>query len=313
MVTLEDIKRAKQRIAPYVFETPLIRLACLDETLGCAVYIKAENLQKTYSFKLRGAMNKLLSLSPQELSRGVVSASSGNHGKGIAYGAKLLGAKAVIVVPDTTTTVKVEGIRALGAEVVQCKKLERYDVARRLSEEHGYTLAHPFDDELIIAGQGTVGLEIMEQQPDINAVLVPLSGGGLLSGVAAAVKALSPHTRVIGAEPAILPRYAQSLKAGRPVAVPERDTLADALPATEPGERNFPIIQAYTDQIVGVSEEFIARGVKLLLSKAKILAEPSSAIGIGAVLEGLVSVKKEDNVCFVISSGNVDANRIINL
>lgn len=313
MVTLEDIKRAKQRIAPYVFETPLIRLACLDETLGCAVYIKAENLQKTYSFKLRGAMNKLLSLSPQELSRGVVSASSGNHGKGIAYGAKLLGAKAVIVVPDTTTAVKVEGIRALGAEVVQCKKLERYDVARRLSEEHGYTLAHPFDDELIIAGQGTVGLEIMEQQPDINAVFVPLSGGGLLSGVAAAVKALSPHTKVIGAEPAILPRYAQSLKAGRPVAVPERDTLADALPATEPGERNFPIIQAYTDQIVGVGEEYIARAVKLLLSKAKILAEPSSAIGIGAILEGLISVKKEDNVCFVISSGNVDAGRIINL
>lgn len=313
MVTLEDIKRAKQRIAPYVFETPLIRLACLDETLGCAVYIKAENLQKTYSFKLRGAMNKLLSLSPQELSRGVVSASSGNHGKGIAYGAKLLGAKAVIVVPDTTTAVKVEGIRALGAEVVQCKKLERYDVARRLSEEHGYTLAHPFDDELIIAGQGTVGLEIMEQQPDINAVFVPLSGGGLLSGVAAAVKALSPHTKVIGAEPAILPRYAQSLKAGRPVAVPERDTLADALPATEPGERNFPIIQAYTDEVVGVSEEFIAQGVKLLLNKAKILAEPSSAIGIGAILEGLISVKKEDNVCFVISSGNVDANRIINL
>jgi threonine dehydratase len=313
LVTLDDIKQAKQRIAPYIFETPLIRLACLDEILGCAVYVKAENLQKTYSFKLRGAMNKMLSLSPQELSRGVVTASSGNHGKGIAYGAKLLGAKAVIVVPDTTTAVKVEGIRALGAEVVQCKKLDRYDVARKLSEDYGYTLAHPFDDDLIIAGQGTVGLEIMDQHPNMHAVLVPLSGGGLLSGVAAAVKALSPHTKVIGAEPAVLPRYAESLKAGRRVSVPERDTLADALPATEPGERNFPIIQAYVDQVVGVSEAFIAQGVKLLLHKAKILAEPSSAIGIGAVLEGLIPVKRDDNVCFLISSGNVDVNKIANL
>ncbi|OQB25594.1 MAG: L-threonine dehydratase catabolic TdcB [Firmicutes bacterium ADurb.Bin182] len=313
MVTLNDIKQAQERIAPYIFETPLIRLKCLDEILGCKVYIKAENLQKTYSFKLRGAMNKLLSLSPQELSRGVVTASSGNHGKGIAYGAKLLGAKAVIVVPDTTTAVKVEGIRSLGAEVIQCKKAERYDVARKLSEDHGYTLAHPFDDDLIIAGQGTAGLEIMDQLSNVSTVIVPLSGGGLLAGVATAVKSLDPHTEVIGAEPAVLPRFAESLKAGRRVSVQERGTLADALPATEPGERNFPIIQTYVDQVADVSEDFIAQGVKLLLNKAKILAEPSSAIGIGAVLEGLISVEKDDNVCFLISSGNVDINKIAKL
>lgn len=310
LVTLDTIKQAKERIAPYIYETPLIRLACLDEILGCTVYIKAENLQKTNSFKLRGAMNKLLSLTQQELERGVVTASSGNHGKGIAYGAGLLGAKAIIVIPDTTTSVKVDGIRAMGAEVILCKKAERYDVARKLSAEYGYTLAHPFDDDMIIAGQGTAGLEIMSQLPEMDAVITPLSGGGLLAGIALAVKSLSPHTRVIGAEPAILPRFAESLKAGKPTSVPEQITLADALPATEPGERNFPIIQTHVDQVVGVSEAFIAQGVKLLLNKAKTLAEPSSAIGMGAVLEGLINVQKNENVCFLISSGNVDVNRI---
>ena len=313
MVTLDDIKQAKERIAPYIFETPLIRLNCLDEILGCTVYIKAENLQKTYSFKLRGAMNKMLSLSQQERSRGVVSASSGNHGKGIAYGAKLLGVKAVIVVPDTTTPVKVEGIRALGAEVIQCKKAERYEVARKLSEEHGYTLAHPFDDDLIISGQGTAGLEIMDQLPDVDAIVVPLSGGGLLGGVATAVKSLNPHIKMIGAEPAVLPRFTESLKAGKRITLAEQDTLADALPATEPGERNFPIIQTFVDQVVCVSEPYIAKGVQLLLHKAKISAEPSSAIGIGAVLEGLIAVNQSDKVCFLISSGNVDVRKILNL
>ena len=313
MITLADIQQAKEKIAPYIFETPMIRLACLDEILGCTVYVKAENLQKTYAFKLRGAMHKMLSLSQEELKRGVVTASSGNHGKGIAYGAKILGTKAVIVVPNTTTEVKVEGIRALGAEVVLCKKAERYEMARKLSEQYGYTLAHPYDDDKIIAGQGTVGLEIMGQLPDVDYVLVPLSGGGLLAGVAKAVKSLHPQTKVIGAEPAVLPRYTESLKAGRRVTVEEQDTLADALPATEPGERNFPIICDCVDQVVDVSEESIAEGVKTLLFKGKMLAEPASAIGIGAILQGLVPVKKADKVCFLISSGNIDVNRILKL
>ena len=191
MITIDEIRQARKRIAPFVTETPLIRMENLDELIGCKVYLKAECMQRTNSFKIRGAMNKLLSMSHADLKNGVVAASSGNHGKGVAFVAKQLGIRATIVIPDTAPKIKIDGIRSLGADVVQCKYEERHEVAGKLSRENGYAIIHPYDDKLIMAGQGTIGLEIMEQLPDVTCVAVPVGGGGLISGIAVAVKSIS--------------------------------------------------------------------------------------------------------------------------
>ncbi|MFJ8457589.1 threonine/serine dehydratase [Lysinibacillus xylanilyticus] len=306
MLTLEQIQTAKRRISSYVYETPIIRLNGLDELLGCQVYIKAENMQKTNSFKLRGALNKVLSMPLEQLQQGVVAASSGNHGKGVAYAAKLLNIKATIVLPDSAPTVKVEGIRALGAEVVQCKLAERHVITEKLSRNHGYCIIHPYDDYDIMAGQGTAGLEIFAQLPDVNTIVVPIGGGGLMSGIATAIKSMAPHIKLIGVEPAVVSRYAKSLEAGERLLLEEQKSLADALLTLQPGERNFPIVQQLVDEVVSVEEALIHRGMKTLLSAGKIIAEPSSSIGIGAALQGALPIHKHEKVCFLISGGNVE-------
>ncbi|MGA3673792.1 threonine ammonia-lyase [Lysinibacillus agricola] len=306
MLTLEQIHTAKRRISSYVYETPMIRLNGLDELLGCQVYIKAENMQKTNSFKLRGALNKMLSMPLEQLQQGVVAASSGNHGKGVAYAAKLLNIKATIVLPDSAPTVKVKGIRALGAEVVQCKLAERHVITEKLSRNHGYCIIHPYDDYDIMAGQGTAGLEIFAQLPDVNTIVVPIGGGGLMSGIATAIKSMAPHIKIIGVEPAVVSRYAKSLEAGERLLLEEQKSLADALLTLQPGERNFPIVQQLVDEVVSVEEALIHRGMKTLLSAGKIIAEPSSSIGIGAALQGALPIHKHEKVCFLISGGNVE-------
>lgn len=212
-LTLETIRAAHARIAPYIVRTPLLRLPALDDALGCEVYAKAECMQRTGAFKLRGAMNKILALTEDERARGFVAASSGNHGRAVAYAAQRFGTHACIVMPETAPAVKQAAIRALGAELVLCGAAERFDVAARLCAERGATMVPPFDDPLVMAGQGTVGLEILEQCPALDALVVPVSGGGLIGGVATAVKALTPHVRVYGAEPEVLPRYRESLRA----------------------------------------------------------------------------------------------------
>ena len=195
-LTLETIRAAHARIAPYIVRTPLLRLPALDDALGCEVYAKAECMQRTGAFKLRGAMNKILALTEDERARGFVAASSGNHGRAVAYAAQRFGTHACIVMPETAPAVKQAAIRALGAELVLCDAAERFDVAARLCAERGATMVPPFDDPLVMAGQGTVGLEILEQCPALDALVVPVSGGGLIGGVATAVKALAPHVRV---------------------------------------------------------------------------------------------------------------------
>lgn len=302
---LNSIKEARERIASYIVETPLLRLKNLDERLGCEVYIKPECLQTTGAFKLRGAMNKMLMLSPEELARGIVAASSGNHGRAIAYGARLLGTKATIVMPFSASQLKVDAIKDLGAEVVQCETSERFEVTERLCKERGATMVPPFNDEDVMSGQGTAGLEIIAQNPDLNAVIVPVSGGGLIGGVATAIKELCPSVKVFGAEPVLLPRYSMSLVAGQPTKVPQNKTVADALVAQIPGEVCFPYVQKYVDQIYDVDEDYILKAQKLLLMEGKILCEPSSAIGIGAILQGLIKFLPEDKVCFLISGGNL--------
>ncbi len=293
-MTLETIRAAHARIAPYIVQTPLLRLPALDDALGCEVYVKAECMQRTGAFKLRGAMNRILALTDAERARGFVAASSGNHGRAVAYAAQRFGTHACIVMPRTAPAVKQAGIRALGAELVLCDASER-----------GAAMVPPFNDELVMAGQGTVGLEILEQCPELDAVVVPVSGGGLIGGVSTAVKALAPRVRVFGAEPAVLPRYTESLRAGHPVQVEQKRSVADALVAQMPGNICFPYVAANTDGFAPVADADILRGMKLLLLEGKLLCEPSSAIGIGAVLRGQLPVHKGDKVCFVISGGSV--------
>ena len=304
-MTLETIRAAHARIAPYIVPTPLLRLPALDDALGCEVYVKAECMQRTGAFKLRGAMNKILALTDAERARGFVAASSGNHGRAVAYAAQRFGTHACIVMPETAPAVKQAAIRALGAELVLCDASERFAVAARLCAERGATMVPPFNDELVMAGQGTVGLEIMAQCPEIDAVVVPVSGGGLIGGVSTAVKALAPRVRVFGAEPAALPRYMVSLRAGHPVQVEQKRSIADALVAQTPGDVCFPYVAAYTDGFADVADADILRGMKLLLLEGKLLCEPSSAIGIGAALRSQLPVRRGDKVCFVISGGSV--------
>ncbi len=309
-LTLDSIKEARARIAPYIAQTPLIRMQNLDKYLGCKVYAKAECMQITGAFKLRGAMNKALSLSKCELDRGLVAASSGNHGKGIAYAAKILGSRATIVMPYTAAKVKVDAIRALGAEIVQCDVGERFMVAQRICDERGATLVPPFNDEDVMAGQGTAGLEIMEQCQSLRAVVVPVSGGGLIGGVSVAIKSVAPSVGVYGAEPAALPRYTTSIAAGKPMKVEQGKSLADALVAQEPGDICFPYVAANTDGFAAVSDEYLLKAWKLLLMEGRLLCEPSSAIGMGAVLAGKLAFEENDEVCFLISGGSVGLEQL---
>lgn len=309
-LTIQEIQAAQARIAPYIVRTPLLRMRTLDAFLGCEVYVKAECMQITGAFKLRGALNKMLSLSKEELSRGVVAASSGNHGRAVAYGAQLLGTEAVIVMPRTAPAVKMENIRALGAEIVVCDASERFDVAREICAKKGAVMLPPFNDPDIMAGQGTAGIEIVLQAPELDMVVVPVSGGGLLGGVSTAIKALAPKMLVYGAEPDALPRYSESLAAGRPVTVERRTSVADALVADTPGSLCFPQVQAHADGVFPVSDASLLRAMKLLLLEGKILAEPASCIGMGAVLEGRVPVGKDTKVCFFLSGGNIGLDQL---
>ena len=305
--TVDTVKEARERIRDYVTETPLLRMEALDEFLGCQVYLKLENMQKIGAFKFRGAMNKIQKLTDEELARGIVAASSGNHGKAIAYGAKMKGAKATIIMPNPAPKMKVEAIKALGAEVISCDAAERFEVAAKVCAERGSTMVPPYDDYDVMAGQGTLGLEIMEQCPNVDLVVVPASGGGLIGGVSTAIKGVNEAVKVIGAEPAVLPRYSVSLANGEPtmVPMPEQKSVADALVSNRPGLKCFPVVRDHVDGFAAVDDIYMLKAMKMLLMEGKILAEPSSCIGMGAVLQKKIEVKPEEKVCFVISGGNL--------
>lgn len=310
MLSLEAIKEAQERIRPYVYETPLIRLQNLDEIAGCQVYVKAENMQRINAFKIRGALNKALQLSPETLKNGIVTASSGNHGRGVAFAGKLLGVPVTVVMPEGAPDVKKEAVQALGAKMVLCEKSQRFIIARQIAEEKKACFIHPFDDYDVMAGQGTAGLEIMKQLPEADAVVVPIGGGGLISGVAFAVKSVKPEIKVYGCEPAQCSRYTVSLAAGKPTEVKSGNTIADGTTSSKPGDKTFPIVQEKVDQVIPVEEEFIAEAVKTFVLKGKIVAEPSSCMTLGAVLQGKLRFKKENKVVFFLSGGNVDFSLI---
>lgn len=314
-VTIEDIKKAQERLSKHVKRTPILRAEKIDESAGCKVFLKPECLQKTGSFKLRGATNKIMNLSKEDADKGIIASSSGNHGLGVAFAAQTLGVKATLVLPVNAPKVKIEGARSMGAEVILhgSDSIERYKKLYEIQAEKGYTLVHSYDDVDLIAGQGTVGYELTEDIKDLDVVVVPLGGGGLLAGVAVAVKELRPEVRVIGVEPAAIPRYSESRAKGEPVEVEMADTVADGLMITKTGMNTYPLIEKYVDEVVTVEDEYIYEAMDKLYFDAKIVVEPSAAIGIAAALAGKLNVKPTDKVCFVLTGGNVDKEKLVKL
>ena len=312
IVGLQDIQKAAERIAGKARHTPILRGDKLDSLVGAEVYFKPENLQITGSFKIRGATNKILSLSEEDRAKGIIASSSGNHAQGVAYAAKMLGIKAVLVLPENAPQSKIEGTKALGAEVILYgfDSIQRYKKLYEIQDEKGYTLVHSYNDPELIAGQGTSGLEIAQDLPDVDTVVVPLGGGGLLAGVAVALKESRPSVRIVAVEPAGIQRYAESRKAGKPVEVPMGETLADGLMITKTGEFNYPLIDKYVDEIVPASDEFIKKALLEIIFKGKLLVEPSAAIGLAAALEGTFKVKPGEKICFFLSGGNIDPDKL---
>jgi threonine dehydratase len=306
LVTIEDIRAAAERIAGRVVRTPLIPFAAAEP--GRPLWLKPESLQPTGAFKLRGAFNAILERLDEARARGVVTHSSGNHARAVAWVAHELGLRATIVIPDAAPAVKVEAVRQLGAEVVIVAPEERDSRAFELAAEHGYVMIPPYDDAGIVAGQGTIGLEIVADLADIDGVLVPISGGGLIGGVATAVKALSPGTRVIGVEPELAGDAAESFRSGERVSwTPEQTyrTIADGLRTTSVGEIPWRQIQKYVDDVITVSEDEIRDGVRRLAADARLVAEPSGAVPFAAYLHHAGQLGLTGNVVAVVSGGNL--------
>lgn len=304
----ETIK-ARERIRDYIYETPLIRLNYISEMLGTSVYAKLENMQKTNSFKIRGALNKIRKLSDEELKKGVVTASSGNHGKGIATCAKMLGIPAKIVLPDTSTETKRQMIKDLGAEIVISSVEERFNVAKEIAEKEGMTFIHPFDDLDVSEGQGTIAVEILNKMDHLK-MIVPIGGGGLISGIAMYTKGVTRWSEVIGVEPENVNRYTLSLEKGEPREVKRGETLADGLLSVKPGEKVFPIVRDLVDDIVTCQDKYLKKALDLLYNKEKLIVEPSSAIGLGAILEGKIKFDDRDKLVLIITGGNVEGKAI---
>ncbi len=311
MLTLEMIQEAQAALKGVVRRTPLDAASKIADNL----YIKAENLQETGAFKLRGAYNKIRSLTPEEASKGVIASSAGNHAQGIALAATKQGIKSVICMPAGAPISKVEATKKYGAEVVLVPGVFD-DAARecaRLAAEKGYTIAHPFNDEYVMAGQGTIGLEILEQLPDVEQVVCPIGGGGLISGIACAIKSLKPECRVIGVQAAKVPSMYEAVKAGHVVTVPDGDTIADGIHVLTPGDKTFEMVQKYVDEIVTVTEDEIAGAILTLMEGQKTVAEGAGATTVAACLYGKVDISTKKTVC-VVSGGNVDVttlNRVV--
>jgi threonine dehydratase len=319
MVTLDQIKQAKERLRGIAARTPLIQYfppasrqnSGKDVAGGGELFFKAESLQPIGSFKLRGAYNKIASFTDEERDRGVISYSSGNHAQGVAYAARAMGAKAIIVMPRNAPKIKVESTAALGAEIVFVgpASADRMQKAEELAQQHGYSIVPPYDDEFIIAGQGTTGLEILEDCPDVDLVLVPVGGGGLISGIASAIKLSGSPARIVGVEPELANDAQQSFRSGTIVQLPaERvsSTLADGLRTQSVGRRNFEHIHKYVDDIVTVTENEIRDAVRQMARSARILAEPSGAVTFAAWLFHQDELPASKKTVAVVSGGNIE-------
>jgi threonine dehydratase len=308
-VTLAEIHSAMGRIRDSIYLSPCARSEDFSQHTGNSVYLKLDNLQRTGAFKERGALNKLLTLTEVERSHGVIAASAGNHAQGLAYHAGRHGIRAQIVMPLTTPLIKVSATKGYGAEVVLhgANYDEACEEAIRRSGQFGMTFVHPFDDEVVIAGQGTMGLEILQQVPDIEAIVAPIGGGGLIAGVACAVKETNPHVRVIGVQPARLPSMKVAIAEGHPVTLSPAATIADGIAVRRAGEKTLPLVQKYVDDIVTVDEEEIANAVLLLLEREKTLAEGAGAAAFAALINHKTSLSGK-KVAVLVCGGNIDVS-----
>ena len=312
-MTLEDVLAARERIRGDVEVTPCPRSWTFSDLCGASVYFKLESLQRTGSFKERGAANKLALLGPEERRRGVVAASAGNHAQGVAYNAQRLGVKSVIVMPETTPLIKVAATKSYGAQVVLCGTVfeDAYQEARRLESEKGYVFIHAFDDDEIIAGQGTAALEILEQVPDLDVLVASVGGGGFLGGMALAMKSLKPSVRIVGVESAALAKMTAARSAGKPTLIPPATTLADGIAVKVPSEFTMPLLEDLLDDIVAVTDEEISEAIVLLLERAKLVVEGAGAVGVAALLAGKAG--GSGVAVPVLSGGNIDPTMLISV
>jgi threonine dehydratase len=306
-LTLEAIRTARQHIDGAVYLSPCPYSPAISELSGLAVHLKLENLQRTGSFKERGALNKILSLSDTDKKRGVIAASAGNHAQGVAFHAQKNGIAATIVMPIMTPLVKVNATKSYGAHVILHGEGydEAYEEARRVAAEQGITFIHPFDDETVIAGQGTIGLELLEQVPDLEVVVVPIGGGGLISGIACALKESKPKVRVIGVQAARMPSMLEGLKQQQPATIPLQPTIADGIAVRRTGDRTLALVQKYVDDVISVEEEEIASGILTLLEREKMLAEGAGAAAVAALIHHKIKLKHKKTVALVCG-GNID-------
>ena len=312
-VTLQDIKNAKETIKNIVKQTDILESVKLSNMTGANVFYKCENLQKTGSFKLRGACNKIANLTDKEKSNGVIASSAGNHAQGVALGASMTGIKATIVMPATAPLAKVTATKGYGAEVVLNGLVydDAYAKAVELQKETGATFLHPFDDKYVIAGQGTIGLEILEQlDGKVDTILCPIGGGGIIAGIATAAKGINPNIKIVGVQTANIPSMHESIKNGEVTTAFKATTIADGIAVKTPGNVTFEIIKELVDEIVVVEEDEIAQGMLFLMENQKVVSEGSGAVSTAALLSKKYVPKQGENVVCVISGGNVDVNTL---
>lgn len=305
--TLDDVRQAEAALAGITYRTPLQESSYVNDLIGSRVFFKLENLQRSGSFKLRGAYNRIRHLTPEELTRGVVAASAGNHAQGVALAAGLVGTTALIVTPEGASLNKIEATRSYGAEVRQVG--ESFDdavrEAERIARETGRVLIHAFNDPLIVAGQGTIGLEMLDERATLDTLVVPVGGGGLISGIALAAKARHPRIKVIGVQAAGAAAMVESVKTGKLQPAASVHTIADGIAIKRPGELTFAMIQHYVDDMVTVDEHDISRAILIFLERSKLLVEGAGAVGLAALLAGKIPVGNQA-IATVVSGGNID-------
>ena len=312
-VTLEDVKKAQDTIKDIVKKTDVLESTKLSSMTGANVYYKCENLQKTGSFKVRGACNKIANLTDEEKANGVIASSAGNHAQGVALGAKMNGIEATIVMPQTAPLAKVTATKSYGANVVLEGLVydDAYAKALEIQKETGATFLHPFNDEYVIAGQGTIALEIFEQMNNkVDTILCPIGGGGIIAGVAVAAKALNPNVKIIGVQTANIPSMYESMKAGKVTTAFKATSVADGISVKTVGELTFSIVKDLVDDVILVEEGEIAEGLLFLMENQKVVAEGSGAVTTAAILSGKYIPKKNENVVCIISGGNIDINTL---
>ncbi len=313
-VTLDDVFAAQERIMPHLHRTPMLDSTTLSKRTNTLLSLKCETFQRTGSFKARGALNAALQLTPEQRARGVVTLSAGNHGQGLAFAASMVGARAVVFMPETATPAKVDAIRGYGAEARFAPTMETVFAAMEAHQEQlGLTYVPPFSDPAIIAGQGVVGLEILEDVPDVETVVVPVGGGGLIAGILVAIKSQLPGVRIVGVEPTGANIVTRSLEEGRLI-IPEKiETVADGLAAPFAGEVSQAIIDHLVDDMVLVSDDEIVAAMRLIIERCKILVEPAGAASIAALMSGRVAAPVGSRTVAVLSGGNVDLAKLTRL